>query len=71
MDASIFKNIGDEPIDKIMELYMKSNKQVFIAFDKEQAYSQNTERILNSTAVLCLNEAGDELFGFSWAKRKM
>lgn len=69
-DSSIFKNIGDEPIDKIMELYMKSKKQVFIAFDKEQAYSQRTGEILNDTAVLRLNEGGDELFGYSWAKKK-
>lgn len=69
-DSSIFKNIGDEPIDKIMELYMKSKKQVFIAFDKEQAYSQRTGEILNETTVLRLNEGGDELFGYSWAKKK-
>ena len=69
-DSSIFKNIGDEPIDKIMELYMKSNKQVFIALDKEQAYSQKTGQILNDSAVLRLNEGGDELFGYSWAKKK-
>ena len=70
-DSSIFKNIGDEPIDKIMELYMKSNKQVFIAFDKEQAYSLKTGQILNDSAVLRLNEGGDELFGYSWAKKEM
>ena len=69
-DSSIFKNIGDEPIDRIMELYLKSNKQIFIAFDKEQAYSKNTGRILNNSAVLRLNEGGDELFGFSWAKKE-
>ena len=69
-DSSIFKNIGDEPIDKIMELYMKSNKQVFIALDKEQAYSQKTGQILNDSAVLRLNEGGDELFGYSWAKKR-
>ena len=70
-DSIMLKHIEDNAIEKILELYTRTNKQVFIAFDKEQAYSQNTERILNSTAVLCLNEAGDELFGFSWAKRKM
>ena len=69
-DSSIFKNIGDEPIDKIMELYMKSKKQVFIAFDKEQAYSQRTGEILSQTAVLRLNEGGEELFGYSWAKKE-
>lgn len=69
-DSSIFKNIGDEPIDKIMEMYAKSKKQIFIAFDKEQAYTEKTGKILNQTAVLRLNEGGDELFGWSWAKKK-
>lgn len=69
-DSSIFKNIGDEPIDKIMELYLKSQKQIFIAFDKEQSYTEKTSKILNQTAVLRLNEGGDELFGWSWAKKK-
>ena len=69
-DSSIFKNVGDEPIDGIMELYMESEKQVFIAFDKAQAYSQRTREILESTMVLSLNEGGDELFGRSWAKKQ-
>lgn len=69
-DSSIFKNIGDEPIDRIMELYAKSKKQIFIAFDKEQAYTDRTGEILNNSAVLRLNEGGDELFGWSWAKKK-
>lgn len=69
-DSSIFKNIGDEPIDKIMELYQNSEKQVFIAFDKEQSYSEQTGKILNDTAVLRLDEGGNELFGYSWAKKK-
>ncbi len=69
-DSSIFKNVGDEPIDGIMELYMESNKQVFIAFDKAHAYSEETGRILEETAVLRLDEGGNELFGWCWAKKK-
>ena len=34
-DSNIFKNIADLPIDKIMELYNQSEKQIFIAFDKK------------------------------------
>lgn len=68
-DSLIFKNIGDAPIDKIMELYMQSKKQIFISLDKEGAYSEKTRSILNKTAVLHLNEGGDELFGRSWNKK--
>lgn len=68
-DSLIFKNIGDGPIDRIMELYMQSNKQIFIAFDKENSYCDDTRKILTDTAVLYLNEGGDELFGCSWNKK--
>ena len=37
-DSNIFKNIADLPIDKIMELYNQSEKQIFIAFDKEDTF---------------------------------
>lgn len=66
-DSSIFKNIGDDPVDKIMELYLQSDKQIFIAFDKEKAYTERTAEIVNDTAVLRLNPNGEELFGWCWA----
>jgi len=66
-DSSIFKNIGDDPVDRIMELYLQSEKQIFIAFDKAQAYTERTAQILNDTAVLRLNPNGEELFGWCWA----
>ena len=66
-DSSIFKNIGDDPVDRIMELYLQSEKQIFIAFDKAQAYTERTAQILNDTAVLRLNPDGEELFGWCWA----
>ena len=50
-----------------MELYLQSEKQIFIAFDKAQAYTERTEQILNDTAVLRLNPNGEELFGWCWA----
>lgn len=66
-DSSIFKNIGDDPVDRIMELYLQSEKQIFIAFDKAQASTERTEQIVNDTAVLRLNPNGEELFGWCWA----
>lgn len=69
-DSLIFKNIADEPISKIIKLYTEFDKQVFIAFDKDEAYSEETSRILNKTAILHLNSNGDELFGYSWGETK-
>lgn len=68
-DSNIFKNIADLPIDKIMELYNQSKKQIFIAFDKEDAFYDVTRKIVHSTKVIELYENGGELFGWSWAKK--
>lgn len=69
-DSSIFKNIGDEPIDKLMELYLQSKKQIFIAFDKDKSYRDSTAEIVNDTTVLRLNANGEELFGWCWATKE-
>ena len=66
-DSSIFKNIGDNPIDGIIDIYLESKKQIFIAFDKEAAYTQKVSDALNKTARIRLGDNGDELFGWTWA----
>lgn len=66
-DSLIFKNIADLPIDKIMQLYLKSSKQIFISFDKQEAYTAFTEKTVWDTRVIELHENGGELFGWSWA----
>jgi hypothetical protein len=68
-DSGIFKNMGDEPVDGIMRLLMESDKQIFIAFDKERAYSSLVSQIINDTAVIHLSSGGNELFGRSWATK--
>ena len=68
-DSNIFKNIADLPIDKIMELYNQSKKQIFIAFDKEDTFYDVTRDIVHSTTIIELHENGGELFGWSWEKK--
>ena len=53
-----------------MRLLKDSQKQIFIAFDKEQAYSPEVSQIINDTAVIRLSEGGNELFGGSWATKE-
>lgn len=69
-DSSLFKNIGDEPIEGIMKLYKNFNtdKQIFIALDKAQSYSDVTREILESTEVIHLDEHGNQLYGENFAK---
>lgn len=68
-DSNIFKNIADLPIDKIMELYNQSKKQIFSAFDKADTFYDVTRDIVHSTKIIELHENGGELFGWSWAKK--
>lgn len=65
-DSVILKQIADEPLEKILELYNQSSKQVFIALDKKGSYSKRTQEILEQTTVLQLSDGGNELFGRSW-----
>lgn len=66
-DSLVLKQISNGAIDKIIELYSLSGKQVIIAFDKQNSYSQKTYNLLNSSAVLKLGINGKQLFGKSWA----
>ena len=68
-DSLIFKNIADLPIDKIFQLYQASPKQIFVVFDKKDAFTQTTQDIIDATTVIELHENGGELFGWSWAKK--
>ena len=72
-DTNLFKNIGDEPLEQIFKLYESeskgtlSEKQIFVAFDKESSFSKDLQEILHKTAVITLGKNGNELFGYSWA----
>ena len=69
-DSLILKNISDGAVDGIMKIYSQSNKQVFIAFDKQAAYLPNTQRILADNTVLKLSDGNCELYGKSWNKEE-
>lgn len=68
-DSLMFNHIGYEPLEKIMELYMQSGKQIFIAYDKQEAPTPRIQEILDETTIIHLSENGNELFGYSWAKK--
>lgn len=68
-DTVILKHIADEPISKIVDLYTKTEKQVFIAFDRTNSYQKITQDTINSATVLRLSPNGNELYGKSWNKK--
>lgn len=67
-DSLILKNIGDGAIDGIMRIYSQSRKQIFIAFDKQNAYTPATQRIVMDSMVLKLSNHNCELYGHAWNK---
>lgn len=65
-DSVVLKQISDVAIEKILEKYCSFNKQIFVSFDKKNAYSHKAQEILIKNKVLELNPNGQELFGISW-----
>ena len=65
-DSVVLKQISDEAIEKISGLYSACGKQVIIALDKQESYSDKTYHLLRDSAVLTLANNGQELFGRSW-----
>jgi len=68
-DSVVLKQIADAPLEKILELYQQSGKQIFIALDKASSYPQLAQNILEQSAVIHLSDNGNELFGRSWSEK--
>ena len=67
-DSNIIKRIGDDYLEHILKYYQTIGKQVFIAFDKADSVTETAKEILETSAVLALND-GNELYGKSWSKK--
>ena len=65
-DSVVLKQISDDAIERIIELYSSCGKQVIIALDKQDSYSEKTADLLGDASVLRLSNNGKELFGRSW-----
>ena len=68
-DSVVLKQISDIAIERILEKYRSSSKQIFISLDKKTSYSVKSQKILEDTKVLELSPNGNELFGRSWNKK--
>lgn len=65
-DSVMLKHIEDDAIEKIMELYAGTSKQVFIAMDKEGSYTKKSQEIMEASKVLQLSPGEGALFGRTW-----
>ncbi len=68
-DSLILKQISDEAIENILQQYSECGKQVIIALDKQDSYSEKAFEDLESHTVIKLAPGGEELFGKSWSKQ--
>lgn len=68
-DSVLLKQIEDVAVEKILEMYKTSDKQIFIALDKASSYSEQSQKILHEKEILVLGPNGKELFGKSWSRK--
>lgn len=69
-DSVMLKQIQDSAIEKILELYANSSKQVFIAMDKKSSYSVKAQKIMEKSIVIQLSAKEGALFGKAWNQIK-
>jgi len=55
-DLPLLKNIENPAMEKIIELYAKSKKQIFIAIDKINSYDKEAVKIVESHSVIHLSK---------------
>ncbi len=65
-DSLLFKNLEKNVEDEIIRRYSCTDKQVFIAYDKQGDCRPETKKLLEDNAVLRLSDDGHELYGRSW-----
>lgn len=71
-DSVLFKNLSDNRVIKVFEEYENSRKQIFVSFDKKNSYeSDSLKKTIENHTVIELYAGGGELFGRSWAKKKI
>lgn len=68
-DSNILRNIDNVQFPRVLDAYMKSGKQVFVAFDRIESAPEETQKIILDHKIVKLAD-GQELFGLSWSKTK-
>lgn len=69
-DSLLFSNISNERLRQLMLLYSSiKNKQIFIAYDRQDNLGPKISTLLNDLAVIKLGPGEDALFGFQWGRR--
>lgn len=69
-DSLMFSNIEVDRKNKIIEMYGKETKQVFISIDTIDLLSAEARKVITDNTVLKLERGGKELFGRSWNEQQ-
>ena len=69
-DSVVLKQISDIAIENILEQYISCGKQVIIALDKHDSYSEKASSMLEKHARIRMAPNGEELFGRSWSVKE-
>ena len=68
-DTNILKQCDDKAVEGIMEQYGAATKQIFLAFDRADRYTQRVNDIVDQYTVIQLGPDEQTLFGKAWNKR--
>lgn len=69
-DSLLFKNLEKDVEDGLIRIYDSTDKQVFIAYDKQGDCRPETRERLERNAIIRLSTDGCELYGRSWNKEE-
>lgn len=64
-DLPLMKNIQNEALENIINIYKSYKKQIFIAIDKIHSYNKETAETLEANKFLSLSK-GKTLFVLNW-----
>lgn len=71
-DSVLFKNIAFDTMDNLINQYNTFiDKQIFIATDAINNYSEPVQEIIENKKVIVLGKNGNELFGYSWSSNEV
>ncbi len=69
-DSLLFPYISDRNICRLLQLYaQETTKQIFIAFDHDDNYGKETNKLLREHMVLMLDAEKEALFDKQWGRK--
>lgn len=69
-DSMLFSDIDIRIVARLLKLYaQQTDKQIFIAFDKDVYHDEETKQLIQENVVLQLGDDEEALFGYKWGRK--